>query len=261
MPEASRDGLTIHYAVDGEGETLVFVNEVAYGAWLWSWQHRAFTGPYEMLVWDLPGTGESDVPPAGHSVADFAADLEAVLAEHGVRDAHLVGVGLGGAIALTYAREYSRAETLTLVGTPTHGGAVDGAVLEGLYARPDDREGLRQSIEHVLSPTAIEANPDLVEQITEWRTGDDADQTGYERQADALREFDARDWLYEVTTPTLCCRGEEDALVPAESVNELADGLPRAEQAEFVGGHLCCIEAAQAFNDRLDAFLADHRDD
>ena len=155
MPTTSNSGVTLHYETTGDGPTVVFVNDAGYGAWLWGWHHDAVAGPYEALVWDLRGTGESDAPAGPYDVATLAADLEAVLGDHGVRSAHLVGAGLGGMVALEHAREYARAGTLTLLGTTADGSQVDRDALDALAAPLDDPDALWDSLRGAFAPGVV----------------------------------------------------------------------------------------------------------
>ncbi len=82
MPTAHNRDVALYYEADGDGPTVVFINDVGYGAWLWGWHYDAVAGPYETVVWDLRGTGRSDAPAGPYDVATLAADLEAVLADH-----------------------------------------------------------------------------------------------------------------------------------------------------------------------------------
>ncbi|MFC6731343.1 alpha/beta fold hydrolase [Haladaptatus sp. GCM10025893] len=123
MDVTTTDGTTLFAQAAGDGETVTFVGDAGYGAWQWGWQHAALTGPFETLVYDHRGVGRSEKPPGPYSVEQLADDLEAVLSAHGARKTHLVGAGLGGMVALDYARRYARARTLTLLGTAARGRA------------------------------------------------------------------------------------------------------------------------------------------
>src|SRR6056297_1268081 len=197
MPTTSNRGVTLHYETTGDGPTVVFVGDVGYGAWLWGWHHDAIAGPYEALVWDLRGTGESDAPSGPYDVAALAADLEAVLAAPGVRNAHLVGAGLGGMVALQYAHEYGRARTLTLYNTAASGDDIDADALAALSLD----EGAEASLSGAFSRQFRENATDLVERITEWRAAEDAAGDAFAAQAAAMTGFSAPP-LYEVTQPT-----------------------------------------------------------
>ncbi|WP_222915572.1 alpha/beta hydrolase [Natrinema sp. SYSU A 869] len=259
MPTASNGSVSLYYDRAGEGDPVVFVPEAGLGGWLWGWQHAAVAGPHEAVVWDLRGTGRSDAPSGPSDLETLVADLEAVLADCDFRNAHLVGCGLGGVIALAAARTSSRVETLTLFGTAAQGEAFD---LEPLFAPPDDPNALRQSLEAGFSADFLEAQPDVLEGIVDWRADGDADREGWEAQVAALEGFDATEWLVEVTQPTRVIHGGSDELVSPAAGETLARGLPRGEFEVLEGaGHLCFVERSRTVNDRLLGFLEAHIDD
>lgn len=241
------DGTTLRYATAGpaDGETVALVGEAGFGPWQWSWQHGAL-GPFRTLAVDLRGTGP-EAPPGPHSVGTLAADLEAVLADAGVRRTHLCGFGLGGMVCLRYAREYGRTRSLALVGTAASGGAVDRGGFEALFEAPDALSG-------AFTPRFREARPDLVERIVEWRRDEDPPADVREAQLAAALSFDAGP-LYELGVPALVLHGVADPVVPAEAGEELAEGLPNCAFEPVEGRRLAHVEHSVAVNDRLDGFL------
>lgn len=259
MPTATNGNTSLYYDRAGEGEPVVFVPDAGLGGWLWGWQHAAIAGPHEAVVWDLRGTGRSDAPDGPYDLETLVADLEAVLADCELTNAHLVGCGLGGAIALSAARTSSRVETLMLFGTAAAGSAYD---LEPLFAPPADPDTLRASLEAGLSAEFREAQPDAVEGIVDWRADGDADRADWAAQVAALEGFDATEWLVEVTQPTQVIHGGADELVSPAAGQELARGLPRGEFRGIEGaGHLAFIERSRTVNDLLLGFLEEHTDD
>ncbi|RQG93195.1 alpha/beta fold hydrolase [Natrarchaeobius halalkaliphilus] len=259
MPTATNGDVSLYYdrtsAGDPHAEQVVFVSEAGLGGWLWGWQHAGLAGPFETVVWDLRGTGRSDSPPGPYSLEALVSDLEAVLIDCEIHTAHLVGCGLGGAIALVAARSSSRIETLTLFGTAARGDEYD---LEPLFAPSDDRAAIRESLETALSADFREDQPDMFEGIVDWRADGDADRAGWEAQLAALEGFDASDWLIEVTQLTLVCHGGEDDLVSPAAGRDLADGLPRGEFVSLEDmGHLAFVERSRTINDRIAGMLED----
>ncbi|WP_247003477.1 alpha/beta fold hydrolase [Halosolutus gelatinilyticus] len=249
MPTAATGSVSLYYDRQGDGDPVVFVPEAGLGGWLWGWQHAAVAGPYEAIVWDLRGTGRSDAPPGPYALETLVGDLTAVLNECGVRKAHVAGCGLGGAVALAAARTTNRVETLTLFGTAPRGETYD---LDPLFAPPDDRAALRDSLAAGLSEDFLESQPDAVDGVVDWRADGDADRAGWEAQVAALEEFDATDWLVEVTQPTRVIHGTDDELVPDEAGEDLARSLPRGEFVPIDGaGHLCFVERSRTVNDLL----------
>nr|WP_321111969.1 alpha/beta hydrolase [Halorussus salinisoli] len=267
MPYADNDGVSIHYEVGGDGAVesdvpVVLLADAGYGAWQWSWQFPALAGPFEVVIPSTRGTGDSDETDS-YGIEAMAADLEAVLADHGARKAHLVGAGMGGMVALRYALDFSRARTLTLLGTSPGGPRATPTpddVLERLEASPDDPDALRESLEPVSGEELLETE-ELVERIVSWRRDEDADREVQRAHFEAMADFDVSDRLYESTVPALVLHGADDRVVSAENGRLLADGLPKGEFREFPGEHLFFVERSKAVNDALVGFLTDHAEE
>lgn len=172
MPRVDREGVSLYYEIEGSGPTVAFVEDLGYGAWQWAWQHAALSGGFETLAWDLRGTGHSDVPGGPYAVDEMAADLEAILSEEAIGGVHLVGAGLGGAIALQYALDFGRARSLTLIGTSPGGHHLPEDPVGRLFAPRDDHEALRETLEEVLTDEFVAEQPSVVDGIVRWRAGE-----------------------------------------------------------------------------------------
>jgi pimeloyl-ACP methyl ester carboxylesterase len=91
----------------------------------WYYAKRQLTDRFRLIVWDLPGLGESRGPDDDdYRTEKMADDLEAVLALAGGRPAILLGHSIGGMITLTFCRRFPqhlgrRVAGLVLVNT-TH---------------------------------------------------------------------------------------------------------------------------------------------
>jgi pimeloyl-ACP methyl ester carboxylesterase len=248
MPTASNGSVSCYYETEGDGETVLCLGDVGYGAWQWGWQHAGLAGPFETLVTDLRGVGRSDAPPGPYAVDDIVADVRAILDDHGARHVHVVGAGLGGMVALELARRSTRPRSLALLGTAPAGADL---TLDPLFGAPDEPSELESSLAAALSQAFIDAHPDVVERIVEWRADEDATRGAWEAQAAAVEGFDVSDRLYEIDTPALVLHGRDDAVWPVEDGRRLAAGLPRGEFAPLDGGHLIGVERSRAVNDRL----------
>ncbi|WP_117593427.1 alpha/beta fold hydrolase [Haloprofundus halophilus] len=258
MTTATNGGVSLHYQTDGDGETVAFVGDAGYGAWQWGWQHAAVAGPFESLVYDQRGVGRSDAPEGSYTVGELAQDLEVVLADHGVRKAHLVGAGLGGMVALQTALSSNRVASLTLVATAATGAELG---VDSLRADPRNPEELRRATEAALSAAFVERHPDVVDRIVTWRADEDASPRVWDAQTTAVERFDASDRLYEITAPSLVLHGTADSAWPVERGRRLADDLPRGTfEAVDGAGHLVGVETSKDVNDRLLAFLEEHSD-
>jgi 3-oxoadipate enol-lactonase len=253
MPTASAEGCSLYYETAGAGETVAFVGAAGVGAWQWSTLYDELAGPREALVWDLRGTGRSDAPPGRYDVDAMAADLAVVLAAAGADRAHLVGAGLGGMVALRYARDYDRGRSLALVGTAPSGEAVDETALRALHPDAENTEPQRSALSRAVSP-AVLAREDLVERVIEWRQAEDATGEALETQIAAMLAFEAGP-LHEIGLPTLVPHGTEDPVVPPAAGEALARNLPRGTFVPLAGRHLAHFEGGPALADRLVGFL------
>jgi len=252
MPTVEREGAELYYETAGSGETVAFVPDIGTGAWLWGWQHAAVAGPYETVVWNPRGTGESDDPGEAMSMRAFVEDLDAVLAAAGATAAHVVGCGLGAMVALEYARRKGRARKLALVSGASSGAAYDPAPL---YADPGDERACRDTLEYALGDDFRAEFPEALDDVAAWRAAEDADRESWERQRAAIAGWDAGA-LYEIDDRALVVDGGADRLVDDGAASALADGLPRAGRESFPdAGHFVHIERSRAVNDAVLDFL------
>ena len=255
MYVTTEDGVDLYYETDGGGECVAFVGDCGFGAWQWAGQYDGLAGPYRTLTWDLRGTGRSDAPDGPYDVDRLAADLDTVLADSGARRAHIVGTGLGGMVALRYAREYGRAASLALFGTAPRGADVDIEALRTLHpGEGATRAQFRDASEGAFSPAFRDSA--AFEQVLDWRVDEDHAE-GLAAQVAAVEEFDAGP-LYELTTPALVFHGIENPVVDADVGRTLADDLPHGEFVAVEGRHLAHVEHARAVTDRLAGFLDQH---
>jgi len=284
MPTATNDGVAIHYEVDdpadGErppgsrssperssdgAEPVVLLEGLGYGRWMWRWLRERLADEYRVLVPDNRGTGDSDAPEGPYTMAEMAADVEAVLADAGIDRAHLVGASMGGMTAQQYALAFDRAATLSLLCT-SHGGeeAVPmpeetAAVIFEVPDGVDERETVRRRMAPAVSDGFYDWDPELVERIVDWRLEQDATEAGRDAQAAAVQAFDASDRVGEIDVPALVLHGDADRVVPVENGRTLHETLPDGELVVVDGGpHLFFLEEPDRIADRIRAFLASH---
>ena len=265
MAKATRDGVAIDYVVDGtsDGPTVLLLEGLGYGRWMWHWLTEHLADEYEVLRPDNRGTGDSDTPEGPYSIAEMAADVRAVLDEHGAESVHVCGASMGGMIAQELALTDDRVASLTLLCTSPGGDdapEMPPEVREHIFSAPEDagpRERIRYLMEPAVSDDFYEREPELVDRIVEWRLTGDATPEGREAQAAAVVAFDATDRLDELSVPTLVLHGTDDRVLPVGNADLLADHLPHATVERIEGGpHLFFIEERDAVNDRIRSFLS-----
>ena len=263
---ADNDGVRLAYERAGpeNAETVVFVEGLAYGRWMWQWQREALEGDYDIIVPDNRGTGDSAEPDGPYTMAEMASDLSAVLDDAGVERAHVVGASMGGMIAQQFVLDDDRPASLTLICSSPGGPdavPIPDDTLEQMFEVPaeyDERQAIRHKMRPAMTDEFFAANDDLVERIIDWRLETDASDRARQWQAAAVDAFDIHDRLAEIDIPTLVVHGTADRVVPIENGALLAEGIPDAAFAQIDGApHLVFIQRASEVNDRLREFLAD----
>lgn len=220
MPTVDADGVTIAYEEHGppDAETVVFVEGLGYGRWMWQWQADALAEDYHVLLYDNRGTGESDAPDGPYTIPGMAADLDAVLTEVLDTDAgetaHIVGVSMGGMIAMQYALDYDRAGSLSLLCT-SHGGddavPIPDETLARMFNVPNDaspRESIRYKMRPAMTDEFWVENQDLIAQIVDWRLDSDASDAARGPRPQACRHLTCR------TDPATSTRRRSSSTAP-----------------------------------------------
>lgn len=267
MPTTTHDGVAIDYAVDGppDAPTVLLLEGLGYGRWMWRWLTDELAGDYEVLRPDNRGTGDSDAPEGPYTIAAMAADARAVLDDHSVDDVAVCGASMGGMIAQELAVTDDRIAALVLLCTSP--GGPDAAetppdVLDHIFSVPDgadERETIRHRMEPAVTDGFYEREPALVERIVDWRLAGDATPAGRAAQGEAVAAFDITDRLDSVSVPTLVLHGTADRVLPVENAALFESRLPDATVERVEGGpHLFFIERRSEINPRIHAFLDDH---
>ncbi len=104
---ARPDGSEIHVEFHGpaDGPPMVLTHGWGATATEWYYLRRQLGDRFRLIAWDLPGLGLSKGPAnRDFTVAKFATDLQAVLAETANRPAVLLGHSIGGMIVLEFCK-------------------------------------------------------------------------------------------------------------------------------------------------------------
>jgi 3-oxoadipate enol-lactonase len=181
----------------------------------------------------------------------MAADLFAVVAGLGLRRPALVGLSMGGTIALQYAPDHpgdlSRLVVAgSLAGVPGEFASVRGQQLEFI-----ETHGLRAIAESRMAAAfTASADPAAEARVTEMIAGGDLE--GYPSQARAALTFDIRHLLGEIAVPATIIHGELDAVAPAAFATFMGEAISETTVHIIEGqGHFAHLEALERFNPLL----------
>ena len=230
----------------------------------WYRQAPVFGQVYRTIALDHRDTGDSDPSPGPYTTADQANDAAAVLRALGVARAHVVGISMGGFIALELAlRHPEMVGKLVLTGTsaggPTH--VPPGPEMQAMLVQ--DRTGVevgelgKRTYTRLMAPGFAERHPDVMERVAENARYRPQVPEMYLRQLQACMGHNASDRLSQIHAPTLVVHGEVDPLVPVENGKYLAEHIPGARLMLYPDtGHIAIIERADEYNREVLAFLA-----
>ena len=257
MPYTSFDDRHIYYSDAGEGPVAVLIHGYPLDRTMWLDQVAALADIRRVVAIDLRGCGRSS-PVTGETITmdDFAADVARVISDLGEDNADIVGLSMGGYVALAlWANHPEKVRSLVLANTKAGADSDEGragrqAQAEAVVA--DGREPLATKLlgallapDHELSVAA--------------RLRTMAERTPVETYVACLGGMAARPdrtgLLETISVPTLVVSGEADGLIPPAVSKEMADAIPGAEFVSIPGaGHLSPMERPAEFAGALRSF-------
>src|ERR1700761_4722674 len=120
MPLLDRDGVKIHYDVEGAGPALILTHGYSSTGDMWAGQVPVLKDDFTVITWDMRGHGRSDYPEdqAAYSEEATVADMAALLDAVGAKDAIVGGLSLGGYMSLAFHRAHpDRTRALLIIDT------------------------------------------------------------------------------------------------------------------------------------------------
>lgn len=100
--------MELAYHFEGEGPTLVLNH-----GWVTSQRffekQRALSQGFRLLLWDLPGHGDSEKDPKGYLVSDLSRALRQLVEHEGIAEAIGLGWSLGATVLWDYVRQFGEA--------------------------------------------------------------------------------------------------------------------------------------------------------
>ena len=246
----------------GEGEPLLLIEGLGQSLWAWREQIHVFPRHFRTIAFDTRGTGRSHVPDEPYGIDELAQDAADVLDG---RTAHVVGLSMGGYVALTLA--LARPElvrSLVLVGTGAGGPdrVPRPQEVRDAYAAaiglPFDEYG-RTTMPMTFSPGWTERNRDRFEEILAARGEHPTPDVTLDAHLRACYGFYNGGCEAErIAAPALVLHGDADVIVPVENGRMLASRLPNAHYVELPGrGHNLQLEDPATFNRLVLDFLAE----
>ena len=245
----------------GDGPPVLLLHPLGVDHSFWDGVVPALEG-FEVLTYDFPGHGRTAVPEEPYTVEDLADLSRRLLADAGHDRVDVVGVSLGGLVALRPAADAPDLVRRLVV--------VDAVPV---YPEPM-REMWRdravrapvEGVEPFLEPTLAlwftagrlaEGGPVVESARRAFLAGDGR---GYGLACRALEQADVTGVLDHIASPTLVVCGEDDAPPFTAAARGLGERLPDARVVWLSPArHAGVIEQPEQFREALVGFLGDAR--
>lgn len=262
MAKVKANGIELYYEVHGSGEPLLLIEGLGYGTWQWFRQVKEFADTYQTIIFDNRGVGESEKPDEPYTIDLMADDAAALLRALGLNKVQVLGTSMGGYIAQKLTlRHPDLVRSLVLACTSFGGRHAIPLTQEALNSMLNVKDLspeqiIRQGLGVAFSQGFPEKNPEVVDQLVNWRLAVPTPRYAWERQFAAVAEFAVEEELSGIKVPTLIITGTEDIVMPAQNSVLLAERIPGAQLITVPGGgHLFFIEKAAVFNRYVLDFL------
>lgn len=241
----------------GEGSTVVLVHGHPFDRSMWEPQREALSRRFRVITPDLRGYGQSPATRGTVPMAQLASDVDALLDGLGVESAAVVGLNMGGLVAMELAISNPRRRwALGLVATTAE--PVTEAERRERLAMADTLESegmepLADSMSERLFGPACQ--PGVVDQVGQMMRSNNPEGAAAALRGRAERP-DYRPRLAALAIPTFVCSGTHDVW----STEVVTQALVECLDAPYVlllpeVGHLPNLESPDVFNRELLRFL------
>jgi 3-oxoadipate enol-lactonase len=244
----------------GAGPCVVLIHGHPFDRSLWRPQAKALGREFRMVVPDLRGFGESPVTPHLVTLREYAEDVEELLVRLGVERAAVVGLSMGGLVAMDLATTHpERWWALGLVTTTAQPVTPQERALRNERADLVERDGMKVLIDYMHTGLyGPNAEPEVRSRVDAMMARAPVKGAAAALRGRAQRP-DYRPRLRELDIPTFVCTGSEDPWSNETVTAEIVDHLRHPELLVVEGaGHLPNLEAEDVFNTSLTEFLTRH---
>ncbi len=256
------NGVVLNIGLRGRGEPVVLISDIGEDLTSWGLQSPSFGGLHFLMQVDNRGSGWSECPDSC-PIDAMARDIVCLMDLIGVDRTHLVGLGLGGMIALEITLQRpGRVGGLVLVSTSPSMTLDQKLVYSSWIAAAKEGQDLKRISACILpwlySPWFLD-NDNWREYLIRARAANyrSTSWDGAERQLEGMKAFRSSDRLSRIAAPTLVLSGSEDLLTPTSCSEELAANIGNARTHIVNAGHMLHVELPVTFNKVVLEFLAE----
>ena len=261
MPIARVGDIGLNYRIDGPDGApwITFTTGMTNDLTMWDAHVEALAGTHRLLRFDTRGHGDSEATPPPYALDTLIGDILGLWDVLEIERSTLVGIGLGGVVAIGLALEHAdRLDALVPVACRSEPVPQYRAIWPPMIerAKAGGIAAIAETTAERWFPEAFRAaNPEVMEKIRRMILKTSLD--GYLGCIAALLTMDYTAGLPRIALPALLVSGAEDrAGAPPEVMQAMAESMPDARHVSLPGaGHICTVANPGAFDRALVAFL------
>lgn len=245
----------------GQGPAVVLLHGFPLNATTWSPQREALSGSYRVLCPDQRGFGGSQLGYDEPSLDEVADDVAAMLDAKKLDTVVLGGLSMGGYVAMAFARRHpQRLRALVLADTKASADAPEAAanrlrIADEVLAKGSAAQLVEELMPKLVGVTTKERRPLVMGRLKATIESAPPPAVAWAQRAMAARP-DSFDVLRGLAVPALVIVGDEDEMSPPQEAEAMVEALPDGRLARVPqAGHMSSMEAPEAFNEALTAFL------
>jgi 3-oxoadipate enol-lactonase len=235
----------VAYEVRGtpDGPVVLLANSLGCTSLVWDGVMPALERWFRVIRFDLRGHGRSPVPPGPYTIADFGADVVALLDRLEVPRANVAGLSIGGMAALWLAANVpERVARLAILCSSARLGP---ASYWAARAETVLGEGIGEIADAVvgrwLTPDYAASHPELMARLRAMLVAQPVD--GYVASCRAIERMDLVADLERIAADTLVLAAAGDLAIPVDHARVIAAGIPHARLAIVDdAAHLASLE-------------------
>jgi 3-oxoadipate enol-lactonase len=244
-----------YHRFDGpdDAPVLLLSNSLGTTHAMWEPQIPALTEHFRVLRYDRRGHGRSEVPAGPYTIGELAGDVLELLDSLELDRVSYCGLSIGGMDAMwNAAHAPERIDRLALCSTSPHMPPRELWDERAATVRSSGTEAVADAtMERWLSDEFRAGNGDAVARVREMVASTPAE--GYAACCEAIRDWDFREQLGQITAPALVLSAADDPSTPPDHGRLLAEGI---DGASFVvlrapARHLANVEQPEAFTEAL----------
>jgi 3-oxoadipate enol-lactonase len=247
MDGSSVDGPAgrIAYHRTGRGQPLVLLHPLALAGRVWAPLAGRLAPHYDVIAPDARGHGASGWDGRPFDTTDLADDVVALLDGLGLASAHVLGMSMGGSVAIEFAGTHqARVDRLVLADTTAWYGETALEAWTGRAERAVALPRRRQvpfQVDRWFTERFRRTRHDEVRRVAGIFV--ETDSAAHAEASLALGRLDARHLLAGITAPTLSVTGEEDYATPVEMGRAIAESVADGRYRTLAGlRHLSLVE-------------------